>query len=499
MPAISIAEMIHAEKSAIESGWTEEQLLDTAGEQLGHSIGRFFSSPGTAIGYLGKGHNAGDTLVALRILRDLYTWKVHYRLAIPLEQCAPLVQSKAIELGASHQLETPPSTTETKRPLLLIDGLLGTGASGEIRDPLVPLAYEMSQLKDSHGAKIASVDLPSGIDADTGKTYASTITADATFMIGNAKIGLVKTHAANHTGSLVLVPVESLRHLQPTDTDLICPQVLQFGKSPRPYDFHKGMAGRVSILAGSINYSGAAALAALGALRGGAGLITLFVPTAARDAVTSRCPAEIMVHGYDSMTEFVNHKADACVIGCGLGELDDSSAIELFEVIKQIDRPTVLDADALNLISKHQQHDVIQSHHVLTPHPGEFRRLAPDLADLSPELRCAKFTENSPATLLLKGARTIVQKCGSPIWVNSTGNPGMATGGQGDLLAGLIGSQLALGLGELESAQICAWLSGRAAEIAVEFESKLSVESVTPSDVACYLGQAFEDWKMATR
>ncbi len=499
MATITIAQMLESEACAFENGWSEEELLNLAGERLGHAIGRYYTTPGTTIGYLGKGHNAGDTLVALRILRDHYGWKVAYRPSTPPDQCAPLVRKKLSELGDAQSMNDGPPPAETTYPLLLIDGLLGTGANGEIRSPQLELAQEMKHLREEAGAIIAAVDLPSGINADTGESYKSTVKADATFMIGNAKTGLTPSASSNHTGSLVLVDVPPLTHRSPTPVDLICPQTLKFGKSPRPYNFHKGMAGRVSILAGSVQYTGAAALAALGALRGGAGLVTLFVPIQVCNEVTSRCPPEIMVHGYESLTEIQDSRADAYVIGCGLGELDDSQCRDLFETINKLSQPTVLDADALNLISKHNRHDLITQNHVITPHPGEFGRLAPDLANASPEECCTKFTSKSAATLLLKGSRTLIQQSDSPLWMNSTGNPGMATGGQGDLLAGVIGSQLAAGLSPIESAMISAWLCGRAAELAIEVKSRLSSESLTPSDTARHLGHAFRDWKCATR
>lgn len=498
MAAITISEMLDAEAIAISNGWTEERLLDLAGEKLGRAIGRFFPQPGTAVGYLGKGHNAGDTLVALKILRDHFSWKIAVRTAFPIEKCAPLTYRKWQQLGLESALTQPPAWRDFESPLLLLDGLLGTGSHGALHNPLLPLTEEMEWLRNHAGARIAAVDLPSGIDANSGKIFPGTVTADVTFMIANAKRGLLTAHAAHATGSLALVPVEPLVSKNLSAMELISPQTMDFAKHHRPFDFHKGMAGRVAIIAGSPQYTGAAVLSALGALRGGAGLITLHVPIQTASSITARCPPEIILRGFSSFEELLNLNADAQVVGCGIGELDTASAKALIDWISHTQIPTVIDADALNLIAKSGRRDVFTSQHVLTPHPGEFQRLAPELAALPREAAARAFADQTPCTLLLKGCRTLVTRADHPLWCNSTGSPGMATGGQGDLLAGVIAARLALGNPPLEAAALAAWLCGRAAEIALN-RPEISEESLTPSDVANHIGAAYANWKCSHR
>jgi NAD(P)H-hydrate epimerase len=485
------------EAAAIAAGWSEEQLMDLAGERLGHALARLFPHPGTAIGYLGKGHNAGDALIALGVLQNQYGWKIAVRPAFPIEQCAPLTRLKWLECSPPR-IEAPLPWRDLKGPLVLLDGLLGIGAQGPLREPLTNLVAEMEWLRQHTGARVAAVDVPSGVDADSGESTPGTLTADVTFMIGNAKRGLLQSHAVNAVGSLALVPLEILAVSDPGEIELICPQEMDFGKSPRPYDFHKGMAGRVAVIAGSARYPGAAALAATGALRGGAGLITLHVPLEAAATIAAKCPPEIIIRGYASIRELGNIDCEAMVVGCGLGELDDLASAEFLQWLENQDMPAVIDADALNLIAKSGRQGIFRSQHVLTPHPGEFRRLAPDLADLPREEAARVFAGRYPATLLFKGGRTLVTRAGQPLWCNATGSPGMATGGQGDLLAGVIGARLAAGLVPLEAAAQGAWLCGRAAEIALE-NPDFSPESVTPSDCAQRLGAAFHDWQTACR
>ena len=497
MSAVTCHEMRAAEATAIAAGWSEERLLDLAGTRLGHALARFFPRPGTAIGYLGKGHNAGDALVALRILRDHYGWEIAIRPAFPSDQCAPLTGRKWSELNPAEMTTLPP-WRDLKGPLLLLDGLLGIGAQGPLREPLFSMAAEMEWLRQNAGARVAAVDLPSGVDADRGVPTPGAVTADATFMIGNPKRGLLASHAVNAVGSLALVPIEILTISKPGKLELICPQEMDFGKSPRPFDYHKGLAGRVAVIAGSERYPGAAVLAATGALRGGAGLVTLHVPAAAAASIAAKCPPEIIVAPYPSFRSLGALDCDAIVVGCGLGLLDAETTADFLDWLAIQQVPSVIDADALNMIAKSGKPELFKSSHVLTPHPGEFRRLAPDLADLSREQAARGFAGRFPATLLLKGGRSLIARAGQPLWCNATGSPGMATGGQGDLLAGVIGARLAAGLATREAAAHAAWLCGRAAEITLE-DPAISAESLTPGDCACHLGAAFRDWQSARR
>lgn len=498
MAAVTIEGMLAMEARAIASGWTEEALLDLAGQRLGRAIGRFFPTTGTVVGYLGKGHNAGDALVALRILRDEFGWNIAVRCGFPMIECAPLTGKKWRELGAPKPLDEAPKPADSRDPFILLDGLLGSGSKGRLREPLISLAVEMAALRQNHGARIAAVDLPSGMDADSGTCFENAVIADVTFMIANPKSGLLFGHAANVTGALVLVPVEPLTSENSCDMELIAPQTMNFGKAPRPFDFHKGMAGKVAIIAGSKAYTGAAVLAATGALRGGAGLITLMVPEDALAVISAKCPPEIIVRGLASFRDARIEDFDSIVVGCGLGELSQTEEAHLLHLIRDCGIPAVIDADALNLAAKHGAADLFQAHHVLTPHPGEFKRLAPELASDSREVAAGKFVSSHPSVLLLKGARTLIAQRDLPLWINSTGNPGMATGGQGDLLAGVIGALLAGKLPPREAAALGAWLCGRAAEIAIHGNQQ-SEQSLTPGDVAQHLGRASLDWQRSTR
>jgi ADP-dependent NAD(P)H-hydrate dehydratase / NAD(P)H-hydrate epimerase len=498
MRAVTVAEMLAAEKAAKVAGWSEDDLLDLAGSRLGRTIGRFFPRPGTAVGYLGKGHNAGDTIVALAVLRDDLGWSIAVRQGFAAGEMAPLARAKLAECRMPAPLEHAPVAIDLRSPLLLIDGLVGIGSRGPLRPPLDALANEMNLLRSANGAMVAAVDLPSGIDADSGQPGSNQVVADATFTIANAKIGLLQACAADAVGALAVVPVEILSHSGCADLEPVIPAGFSIHKHPRPFDFHKGRAGRVTIIAGSLPYTGAAVLCAIGALRAGAGLISLFVPSGTESLIAARCPPEIIIRSFVSPIEVFAHPADALVVGCGLGPLDESSEREILSGIESSDISTVLDADALNIVSKLRFHRLFKPNHVITPHPGEFARLAPDMANLSRIEQALQFGKKYPCTLLLKGSRTLVSSPDGNLLCNTTGHPGMASGGQGDLLSGVIGALLAGGLPCRDSAALGAWLCGRASEIAIWAEGE-SAESLTASDTARCLGTAFHDWRQAYR
>ena len=493
MGAVTADEMRRIEEQAFRAGATPAALMETAGRRLGLGMTRFFPISGTAVAFLGKGHNAGDALIALRALHEA-GWRIAVRAAFPTVEWASLTRSAFRALGEVELLEGPLDPVELKRPLLLLDGLVGIGARGPLRGPLAVMAAEMNALRQTSGARIAAVDLPSGIDPDSGELFPGAVRADVTFTIGAPKRGLLSAQAVNAVGALALVPLAELPVPVGGDLGLISPQTFPVDGGPRPFEFHKGLAGRVGLLAGSSAYSGAAILAASGALRGGAGLVTLHVPHGIVARVSAGCPPEGIVRGYDTLAELLEISCDAWVVGPGLGTLDEKETAALLRLLERESIPCVVDADALNAVAMAGAMARLPAAHVITPHPGEFRRLAPDLDGVPRETAARAFADRTLPVLLLKGARTLVTAAGRPLWVNSTGTPAMACGGQGDVLSGVIGALLAAGSPPLEAAARAAWLCGRASEIALSTR-RHSEESLLPQDTLAHLGAAFLDWR----
>lgn len=487
MAAVSVAEMRGIEERAMDAGMMEGELMERAGVALGRALGLAFPEIGTAVAYIGKGHNAGDALIALRILGESYGWRVAVRAAYPLEEWAALTKAQLRDLAVVE------SVCAHAGPLLLLDGLLGIGAKGAPRGAIAGLIGEMDVLRRTRGAVVAAVDNPTGVDPDSGEVFPGAVTADATFMIAAAKRGLLLGKAADATGALYLVPVAVLEAEGAGEMELVAPQTMDIGKSPRPFDFHKGMAGRVAIVAGSPRFTGAALLSALGAIRGGGGLVTLHAPSAACDAIRSRLPLEAMLSPCDDASSLLSEKCDALVVGPGLGEMEAAYADSLSELIAHSRVPTVIDADALTIL---RDRGIKPGRlHLLTPHPGEFARLAPELSALSREEAACAFVSGTAATLLLKGARTLIAGDARALRVNSTGTPAMSNGGQGDLLSGVLGALLSGGMETFDAAALGAWLCGRAAEISLTENGS----PVTASDTADYLGLALRDWRLSGR
>ena len=478
------------EEAAFRRGVSAETLMDLAGEGIAARLMEQFPLPGSAIGYVGKGNNGGDALVALRHLRKA-GWTISVRAAYPEIEWGTLPRRKLRELEIVPG--NAPSAIQGSAPLLLLDGLLGIGAKGELREPIAALATEMDDLRKGRGAIVAAMDLPSGLDAHTGSGEA--LTADLTLTVGVPKIGMTSPNGILRCGRVVLVPLEDLPLPDPSFLSFFCPEAFPGLLEPRAHDFHKGDAGRVGILAGSPGMTGAAVLCASAALHAGAGLVTLHVEEDFSRHLVSAMPPEVMVRASaDPVKEAFDSKHDALVIGPGTGNASERYHATLLERLATDERPVILDADALNQIAKAGKLGLLKANHVITPHPGEFARLAPDLAGEWRVAACGAFVKRHACTLLLKGTRTLVSKSGEPTRFNPTGHAGMASGGQGDVLSGVIGAFLAQGLQGPGAAALGAWLCGRAAE-----RSLGSGPICTASDTIRHLGGAIRDWQTRRR
>jgi NAD(P)H-hydrate epimerase len=466
--------------------------MERAGFALGKAIGEQFPEVGTAVAYIGKGHNAGDALIALRVLQDEFGWEIGVRAGYAMEQWAELTRVQWGGLCLDRVLEKG-FEKRVFGPLLLIDGLLGIGAKGGLREPLAGLAHEIAELRNQSGSTVLVVDNPSGVDPDSGEVFDGAVVADRTFMIGAAKRGLLFAHAANATGALALVEVDGLSDLNDGEMELICPQSMTFGKSQRPFDFHKGKAGRVGIVAGSPSFTGAALISVLGAVRAGAGLVTLYARRDVCEAIRVRLPLEAMLKPCDDPAELLGEKLDSIVVGPGLGEMSESYSNGLLKLMNQTTAPVVVDADGLNLISRNGFET--DGRHLLTPHPGEFARLAPELDGKGREDAARAFVGKCESVLLLKGARTIVGRKNELLRINSTGTPAMSNGGQGDLLSGVLGALLAGGMENFDAAALGAWLCGHAAELSVAENGDVC----TATDTAVKISEALRAWRRRAR
>ena len=477
-----------AEQAAVASGISIETLMDHAGAGIARAVRQFFPKPATCIVFSGKGHNGGDALVAADHLQRI-GWKIDLRLPFPETDLSELTQKKltAVRDNASKNAETIALGPQT----IVLDGLLGTGAKSFLREPIRSATREINRLRREENGYVFAVDLPTGLDADSGEhDPEDSVAADFTVTIGFAKHGLIVDSALNYVGRIEVVPLPGLWSEASAPNELASSASSLGSLLPRRrFDAYKNQFGRIGVVAGSKGLLGAALMTTLGALRAGAGLVKVFVPEDIYEIVASAAPIESMVKPVRKYRELLEEEVDVWALGPGLGK---SRGPEILNLIETLPQPMVVDADGLNVLA--DKIDILRScrgPRLLTPHPGEMKRLM-DVGKMARAGIARNFCDKFPITLLLKGSRTILCERGKPISYNTTGNPGMASGGMGDVLTGVCAGLVGRGLSMYDAGRTAAWACGRAAEIAM-FQHDGSEESLIASDLLTSLGDAFNE------
>lgn len=486
---VSCQEMSDAEERLFSSGREAEPLMEKAGLGCANAISSFFPQAGRAVLFCGSGNNGGDALVAGRWLRKR-GWQVGTDLSHPKEKMTSLARKKLTEF-----METPDGDSAWTGGTadILVDGLLGIGAKGPLRGKIRESADRLNRERMDRRAFCFAVDIPSGLDADSGVPWEGAVMADATLSICAPKKGIAADEAIDHVGRIFEIPLPEISVEEGDDSRrLIFPSNLRQRFPRRDFSSHKGAVGRVSIVAGSRGLTGAAVLAALGASRAGAGLVSVFVPEEIYPIVATKCPAEVMVRPISDFAEIKDHPADVFAIGPGLGH---DVAPEIMDLIASDPHPVVVDADALNAIAKSPGFlvGVPSGKRLLTPHPGELIRLfGKSVEGKSRASITRELAEKWKVTLLHKGARTVVATTGERVELNTTGHPGMASGGMGDVLTGICAALIGQGLSLHHAACAGSWLLGRAAELAT-YQIRFAPQSVSAVSVAEFIpGALFE-------
>src|SRR5580704_11933291 len=424
-----------AEEAAFARGVEVEALMDNAGDGVAQAVARFFQKPGKCIVFAGKGHNAGDALVAAERLRRL-GWEIEVRLAFQEADCSGLMRKKLESLSrrppeipgatpsrgggpdvgviivelleeAAERLSTAQEAMAaeayvgTVAPLIILDGLLGLGAKPPLRDPIRAACRCINHLRANKGAYVFAVDLPTGLDGDSGKSDHDCVIADFTVTIGFAKPGLLADDALNFVGRLEVVQLNELRAPEKKAKDVVAALPAFHELLPRrKFSTYKNQCGRIGVVAGSRGFVGAALMTSQGALRAGAGLVEVFVPEEIYEIVAGAAPMESMVKPVQSYRDLLKQKTDVWALGPGLGK---SRAAEILELIEKARQPMVTDADGLNILSeKTSLLRRCKGERLLTPHPGEMKRLFPDHKESRAET-ATKFCNRFPVTLLFKG------------------------------------------------------------------------------------------------
>lgn len=462
------------------------ELMENAGRSIFEKIKENFSEKNFAV-FCGKGNNGGDGLVVARLLKEdgcdvkIYLTDEYDNLS----DASKVAYDKLKESG----LEFLKITDTIDSDAVIIDALLGISVSGEPRGEIKAAIDKICSLKN----KVISVDIPSGLSADSGKAQGSVVKADFTYTLALDKIGLNVYPGADLCGKKEVldigIPKEALLNLRfknhLTDIEMAKSYIVK-----RKPDGHKGDFGKVGIIGGSVSMCGSVCMAANAALRSGAGLCYVFVPEEIFDTVSIKLTEAIVL----KESELPNYldKLDAIAIGMGYSQNGKIKHI-MKMVMQKFTKPVVIDADGINFLAKNQ--GILKSKKcpaVLTPHPGEFSRLTGlsiDEVNSNRIFLASKFANELGSVVLLKGAATVISSVDGEIRINPTGNSGMATAGSGDVLSGIIAGLLAQGMSTFDSASIGAYVHGLSGDIAAD---KLSEYSVIAGDLIDNIPYAFK-------
>lgn len=496
MKVVTSKQMAAIESKSYEAGSLEEEFMEEAGRGIAAEIDRYVDDnflERTVLLLCGKGNNGGDTYVAGCYLLENEFDVFAYQIGTP-SGCSPLcIKNQQRFLNAGGQIFQMETGEELGFPTygVVLDGLFGTGFHGTPKEPYATVIRHANRSQ----LPIISVDIPSGLDGSTGEVKGEVINAEETMFLGLPKTGFFLREGWNHAGRICYIdfglPHEFIDESD-ADLELLMAEQLKLLLPPIPRNRHKYEAGVVVGLAGSKSMPGAAMLASEAALRGGAGLVRLLHPEGMNDAL-SASPYELIRMEYhkedpDFVIEELN-KADATFIGPGLGRSKKTREF-LKKIIAKIEKPCVLDADALTIIAEEKIPFPKQA--ILTPHIGEMRRLlgTDEKEPITLEFlhTCQEYAEKHCVTLVLKGGPSFIFHPKETIAVNPTGDPGMATAGTGDVLTGLIASFLAEGLPRRHAASLGVYLHGLAGEHAAEDKTPYSVIA---SDIVQYFPEAF--------
>jgi ADP-dependent NAD(P)H-hydrate dehydratase / NAD(P)H-hydrate epimerase len=492
MKIVSAETMSRLENEAYQQGCSEQQFMEAAGKGIANIADAFIQNrrlPKKVLLLCGKGNNGGDAFVAGRYL--LYKgYQVFAILPELPEKCSPLCQKNAqqfLENGGLISLKREAHLFNTS---LILDGLFGTGFKGKIGEPYASLIHQANYSR----VPILAIDIPSGLNGSTGQVEGPAIYATETIFLGLPKLGFFLQNGWNYAGQLRWVdfglPPALVQNVK-ADFELIMPQTAHHMIPPIKRNRHKYQAGYVVGLAGSPAMPGAALLSSLAALRGGCGMMNLLYPKG-MESQLANSPYEIIKtpYTYKDKKEILSlmQKGSASFIGPGLGRTVQVANL-LKKVIPSLEKPCVMDADALNLFAEIPF--PLPKQVIFTPHAGEMQRLLNKFSTpltLDSLLLCREYVEKHNITLILKGAPTFIFHPQSPILINSTGDPGMATAGSGDVLTGLLASLLAQGLKCKEAAIVGVYLHGLAGTIAAQ---QTSSYTLIASDIISHFFQAY--------
>lgn len=494
MMRILSAEQIKAvEAAADKSGISYLRLMENAGAACAKAVRLRFdhTEKRKVIVLCGKGKNGGDGFVAARKLYENgYDVRVMLVLGMPRAENAQEMFTRVEELEIPVDMYDAVSESQRARLMdadIILDSVFGTGFSGQLPETLKNLFAFLEKCK----GYVVSIDLPSGLSADSGEIESTPVHADLTVSVMALKPSLVTYPAKGFAGEIQVVsigipevlykPYEKAVSFTDADIAALFPM--------RRDDAHKGDFGKALVVAGSYEMPGAALLSCSAAVECGAGLVRLAFPECAYAAVTADCPEKILLplcpNRFGRISAQNEKKildamssSTALLVGCGLGVDYDTKQI-VQTLVQQTEIPLVLDADGINAMA--DSIDMLREAKapvILTPHPGEAARLlGVSTAEVQKDRlgACMALCEKTGAIVVLKGAGTVISADGRQFSVNLTGNAGMATAGSGDVLAGMVLGFLCIDMPPLEAAVAAAHIHGLAGDAVAKATSKCAV------------------------
>jgi ADP-dependent NAD(P)H-hydrate dehydratase / NAD(P)H-hydrate epimerase len=510
MRVLNTQQMREADRRTIEEiGIPSIVLMENAGRQAVAAMEAAFEDLADShVGVLcGRGNNGGDGFVVARTLIQRGVETSVFLLGSVADvrgdartnlEVLGRIGLTVVEITNAQEWEL--HFSEISQCELLVDAILGTGFNGQLGGLLETVVADVNGL----GVPVVAIDLPTGVSADTHEVAGEAIDASMTVTLAAPKIPLILPPADAHGGDLVIadigIPLPILDDIEGPHIEILTREDMRDLVPARTSDSHKGDFGRVLVVAGSFGRSGAAHLAGLGALRSGAGLVTIATPRSCVPMIAAMAP-EYMTEpldetaagmiDYAALDRVLDIQADVIAIGPGLGRSPGTAAF-VHGLLERAGVPLVLDADALNAFAGEPDRLVGRDglDVIITPHPGEMARLLNISVEAVQHDRLRHATEFAAAHRLhvvLKGHRTVIAGPDNRAFINLTGNSGMATGGTGDLLTGMIAAWFAQLLDAEAACRLAVYLHGSAGDLAEADEGEVALIA---GDVASRLGDA---------
>ncbi len=493
--------LMAADREAVKYGISALELMENASEQIAKEAVKLAGKNHSCAVFCGSGNNGGDGFgAAVRLRKNGFIIKAFLlgnsdNMSDESNEMADRLEDQGVPIEY-FEPDDKDTIGFVKSCGVIIDAIFGVGLSREITG----LYRDAIELINDSPAPVVSADIASGVEADTGRILGCAVKADTTVTFTMAKVGHFVTPGSAMRGKLILADIGLPDELIGTAVSSInAINVNDLYIPPREAETYKWDYGRVLIIAGSEGYTGAPIMASKAALRSGSGMVFLCVPDSiyniaavkSDEVMVISCPSAddgcFSIEASDMLKERLE-RCDVCLLGCGLGRGSDTKAL-VEDIIRNCKKPLVLDADGLNAIIENI--DILKEAScpiILTPHEREFIRMSGDLSQgrLAGAL---KFAAEYNCAVVLKGSGTITALPNGTAYVNTTGNPGMAKGGSGDILAGMIASFIGQQFPPAQAAVYGVFLHGLTGDIC---KKDFTEYAMTPMDMIEYISEAFK-------